>query len=168
MRAQTAFFLCLTARHSDGRLPDVLNLCSSWVSFLPPPYTAAAEAAAATGEGTEGKPRPLVAGVGLNEEELAANPQPSTYAVLDLNAGAAVPRLPYPDASFDVAVCAVSIDYLNRPLEVAAELARVLRPGRVVAATFSNRSFGSKPVAACSAGGDADHIYLVGAVLHTL
>ncbi|KAK1864547.1 hypothetical protein I4F81_007093 [Pyropia yezoensis] len=175
VRAQAAYFARLTAPRPDGRLPDVLDLCASWVSFLPPAYstateTAAAAAAAAAGKG-EGLPagvhrRPLVAGVGLNEEELAANPQLSTYAVLDLNAGPTVPRLPYPDGAFDVVVCAVSIDYLTRPLEVAAELARVLRPGGVMAATFSNRSFGSKAVAAWSAGGDADHIYLVGAVLH--
>ncbi|GAB0498138.1 hypothetical protein MMPV_009479 [Pyropia vietnamensis] len=172
VRAQAAYFARLTAPRPDGRLPDVLDLCASWVSFLPPAYTAAAEAAGAGAgerkrEGVAAeRRRPLVAGVGLNEEELAANPQLSTYTVLDLNAGPSVPRLPYPDGAFDVVVCAVSIDYLTRPLEVAAELARVLRPGGVVAATFSNRSFGTKAVAAWSAGGDADHIYLVGAVLH--
>ena len=38
------------------------------------------------------------------------------YKQADLNA---VPKLPYPDGSFDVVTCVVSFDYLTRPLEVA-------------------------------------------------
>ncbi|OSX70537.1 hypothetical protein BU14_0728s0003 [Porphyra umbilicalis] len=159
--AQAAYYARLTAaRGADARLPDVLDVCSSWVSFLPAAYTAAAAAGGVAGGG------PRVAGVGLNERELGANPQLTDHVVLDLNGGATVPRLPYPDATFDVAVCSVSVDYLTRPREVAAEVARVLRPGGLFACTFSNRSFGTKAVAAWSGGGDADHIYLVGAVLH--
>jgi ubiquinone/menaquinone biosynthesis C-methylase UbiE len=41
------------------------------------------------------------------------------------------PRLPFPDAHFDAALCAVSVQYLVRPVEVFAEVARVLRPGGV-------------------------------------
>ena len=46
--------------------------------------------------------------------------------VHDLNAD---PVLPFADASFDAAVCCVSVDYLTRPVEVFAEVARTLRPG---------------------------------------
>ena len=40
-----------------------------------------------------------------------------------------VSTLPFADESFDDAVCCVSVDYLTRPVEVFAEVARVLRPG---------------------------------------
>jgi len=56
--------------------------------------------------------------------------------------------VPYPDASFDFALCAVSIQYLTRPVAVFAELARVLRPGgRAVIAT-SHRCFPTKAIRA--------------------
>ena len=63
------------------------------------------------------------------------------YIVQDLNKN---PKLPYEDKSFDAVVCALSIDYLNKPLKVMAEVARVLRPGGVVAIIFSNRLFLTK------------------------
>src|SRR5215217_128863 len=50
-----------------------------------------------------------------NDDELAANPQAAARVVHDLNAD---PTLPFPDDSFDAAVCCVSIDYLVRPVEV--------------------------------------------------
>ena len=59
--------------------------------------------------------------------ELAANPQAQARVVHDLNAD---PQLPFADASFDAAVCCVSVDYLMRPVEVFRDVARVLRPGR--------------------------------------
>ncbi len=31
------------------------------------------------------------------------------------------PKLPFPDESFDVVTCVVSVDYLTRPLEVFKE-----------------------------------------------
>jgi ubiquinone/menaquinone biosynthesis C-methylase UbiE len=51
----------------------------------------------------------------MNEEELKANKQASEYVVHDLNLE---PDLPFPDNSFDVITNAVSVDYLNKPLEV--------------------------------------------------
>jgi len=109
---------------------DVLDLMSSWVSHLP-------EAAAL--------PLGRVAGLGMNAEELAANPRLTGFDVQDLNAA---PRLPYPDASFDAVLCAVSIQYLTRPLEVFAEAARVLRPGGRVAVATSHRCFPTKAIRA--------------------
>lgn len=32
------------------------------------------------------------------------------------------PKLPFPDESFDVVTCVVSVDYLNKPLEVFKEV----------------------------------------------
>ncbi len=109
---------------------EVLDLMSSWVSHLP-------EAAAL--------PLGRVVGLGMNAEELAANPRLAAFDVVDLNAA---PRLPYPDRSFDAVLCAVSIQYLTRPVEVFAEAARVLRPGGRVAIATSHRCFPTKAIRA--------------------
>ena len=103
---------------------DVLDLMSSWVSHLRTP------------------PRSLTV-LGLNEVELAANPMATARVVQDLNADA---RLPFADASFDAVLNCVSVDYLVRPVEVLAEVARVLRPGGLSVCTFSNRCFPTKAV----------------------
>jgi SAM-dependent methyltransferase len=111
----------------DGSAPTprrVLDLMSSWVSHFRTP------------------PADLVV-LGMNAEELAANPAATQRLVHDLNAD---PRLPLPDADVDAAVCCVSIDYLTRPIEVLAEAARVLRPGAPAVITFSNRCFPTKAV----------------------
>jgi len=109
---------------------DVLDLMSSWVSHLPD------VAALRLGR---------VVGLGLNAAELAANPRLAAYDVQDLNEK---PQLPYADASFDAVLCAVSIQYLTRPLEVFAEVARVLRPGGRVAIATSQRCFPTKAIRA--------------------
>ena len=56
------------------------------------------------------------------------------------------PALPFADATFDDATCCVSVDYLIRPVEVFAEVARVLRPGGRFVVTFSNRCFPTKVI----------------------
>ena len=103
---------------------DVLDLMSSWVSHF------------------RAKPRHLTV-LGLNEVELAANSSADARVVQDLNAA---PVLPFADGSFDAVVNCVSIDYLVRPVEVLAEVARVLRPGGLSVCTFSNRCFPTKAV----------------------
>ena len=105
----------------------VLDLMSSWVSHLPE-KVAYAE----------------VIGHGMNAAELAANPRLDRWFVQDLNQN---PTLPLADASVDAAGMCVSIQYLQRPVEVLREAARVLRPGGVMAITFSNRCFPTKAVA---------------------
>ena len=62
----------------------------------------------------------------MNAVELARNPMATATVVHDLNAD---PRLPFDDGSFDAVTCCVSVDYLVRPVEVFADVARVLRPG---------------------------------------
>jgi SAM-dependent methyltransferase len=74
--------------------------------------------------------------------------------VHDLNAD---PRVPLPDADVDAAVCCVSIDYLTRPIEVLADVGRVLRPGGALAITYSNRCFPTKAVRGWLATDDAQH-----------
>lgn len=107
-----------------GSRADVLDLMSSWVSHL------------------RTRPRSLTV-LGLNAVELDANPMAGVRVVHDLNAE---PALPFADASFDAVLNCVSIDYLVRPVEVLAEVARVLRPGGVSVCTFSNRCFPTKAV----------------------
>ncbi|MCO5184158.1 MAG: class I SAM-dependent methyltransferase [Anaerolineae bacterium] len=38
-------------------------------------------------------------------------------------------QLPFPDASFDAAVCIQTMEHVNQPFEVSAEIGRVLKPG---------------------------------------
>jgi hypothetical protein len=104
----------------------ILDLMSSWVSHLPD------------------APRDIeVHGLGMNGEELAANPRLSACLAHDLNRE---PVLPWEDASFDLVVCTASVEYLTRPLHVFAEVGRVLKDGGVFINTFSNRSFPPKAI----------------------
>jgi len=112
------------------RLPPggaVLDLMSSWVSHLPDDVAYAA-----------------VVGHGMNAEELAANPRLSRWFVQDLNID---PVLPLGDADFDGACLCVSIQYLQRPVDVFREVRRALRPGAPFIVSFSNRCFPTKAVA---------------------
>jgi hypothetical protein len=104
----------------------VLDLMGSWASHLP-------EHAAGL----------HVAGLGLNREELAANPILSERVVKDLNERS---QLPWAEAVFDLAVCTTSIEYLLRPREVMAEVFRVLKPGGHCVVSFSDRWFAPKAI----------------------
>lgn len=97
-------------------------------------------------------------GLGLNEDEMRLNEQLDEHLVHDLNVS---PRLSFPDASFDGAVCTVSVQYLTRPVEVFAEVGRVLRPGAPFIVSFSNRCFPSKAVQIWVSTSDAQHLALV-------
>ena len=96
--------------------------------------------------------------LGMNAEELAANPQAHTTVVHDLNTE---PRLPFAAASFDAVVCCVSVDYLTRPIEVFADVARVLRPGGPFVCTFSNRCFPTRAIRGWLASTDEQHCEIV-------
>lgn len=75
-------------------------------------------------------------GLGMNQQELDANPRLTHTSVQDLNIR---PSLPYEDASFDAVICSLSIEYLTNPFEVFAEVARILKPGCRFILTFSNQ-----------------------------
>lgn len=105
---------------------DVLDLMGSWTSHLPDSLT----------------PGSLTV-LGLNDAELAANPRATARVVHDLNRA---PRMPFTGAGFDAVICTVSVEYLIRPFEVFAEVARILRPGGVFVVTFSNRWFPPKAI----------------------
>lgn len=123
----------------------VLDLMSSWVSHFP------ANAAYAG-----------VVGHGMNAAELAANPALSRWFVQDLNMA---PVLPLETGSFDAVCSCVSVQYLQRPVEVFRDIVRVLRPGGIFVVAFSNRCFPTKAVAIWRALSGADQQTLVGAYM---
>lgn len=88
-------------------------------------------------------PTGLLAGLGMNEAELQANPRLNTYIVQNLNNE---PTLPYEDNSFDNALCALSIEYLTDPLPIMREVARVIATGGKFIVTFSERWFPTKAI----------------------
>ena len=69
--------------------------------------------------------------------------------------------LPFPDASFDAVVCAVSVQYLVRPWDVFADVRRIVRAGGPLVVSFSDRCFPTKAVAIWLLGGDEEHVMLV-------
>ncbi|MBV8889627.1 MAG: methyltransferase domain-containing protein [Alphaproteobacteria bacterium] len=119
----------------------LLDLMSSWVSHLPPEIGYAE-----------------VIGHGMNAAELAANPRLNRWFVQNLNRD---PVLPLQDRSIDAAMICVSVQYLQRPVAVLREVARVLRPDAPVVISFSNRCFPTKAVAVWRALDDAGHQRLV-------
>jgi SAM-dependent methyltransferase len=118
---------------------EVVDLMSSWVSHF------------------RSAPRRLTV-VGMNGRELDANVDAAERVLHDLNVD---PRLPFADASFDAAVCCVSVDYLVRPIEVFIDVARVVRPGGPFVCTFSNRCFPTKAIRGWLATGDDEHCTVV-------
>jgi SAM-dependent methyltransferase len=126
----------------DGSGPPdahVLDLMSSWISHL------------------RSAPAQLTV-LGLNQDELDANPMATARVVQDLNLD---PVLPFADATFTAATCCVSVDYLVRPIEVFQEVGRVLRPGGPFVVTFSNRCFPTKAIRGWLANDDHTHCRIV-------
>jgi hypothetical protein len=119
----------------------ILDLMSSWISHLPPDVAYSE-----------------VIGHGMNAEELAANRRLTRRFVQNLNAD---PVLPIATASVDAAAICVSIQYLQQPVAVLRDVARVLKPGAPVAITFSNRCFPTKAIALWQALSDEQHAQLV-------
>ena len=119
----------------------VLDLMTSWVSHLPDSLTLE-----------------RLTGLGMNAAELRENPRLTERVVQDLNKH---PVLPFEDRSFDAAIVTVSVQYLTRPVEVFAEVGRVLKPGAPFAVAYSNRLFPTKAVAIWRALGDREHADLI-------
>jgi SAM-dependent methyltransferase len=119
----------------------ILDLMSSWVSHLPEEMTFE-----------------QVEGHGLNAEELARNPRLNHYFVQNLNQ---TQLLPLPDQSFDAVLNTVSVQYLQRPEAVFAEIYRILKPGGVAIVSFSNRMFYQKAIEAWREGSESDRVELV-------
>lgn len=122
---------------------SILDICSSWVSHYPLEFP---------------KVMKRISGTGMNALELAANDQLTDYVPKNLNID---PTLPFPDETFDVVTCVVSIDYLIHPIEVLKEVHRVLKPGGKVIVSQSNRCFPSKAIAMWLQMNDRQHLELI-------
>ncbi|MFT0788097.1 class I SAM-dependent methyltransferase [Synechococcus sp. H55.10] len=119
----------------------ILDLMSSWVSHLPPEMDFA-----------------HVEGHGMNAEELAANPRLHHFFIQNLNQN---PILPFPDQSFDAVLNTVSVQYLQQPEEVFAEVHRILKPQGLFIVSFSNRMFFQKAIQAWRDSSEAERVELV-------
>ncbi|MEM6520890.1 MAG: methyltransferase domain-containing protein [Cyanobacteria bacterium P01_D01_bin.71] len=119
----------------------VFDMMSSWVSHLPNDLDF-----------------DRVEGHGLNGEELAKNPQLNDYFVQNLNEN---DQLPLADQSFDAVLNTVSVQYLQYPEAVFAEIYRILKPGGIAIVSFSNRMFYQKAIAAWRDGSEAQRVHLV-------
>ncbi|VEU41866.1 unnamed protein product [Pseudo-nitzschia multistriata] len=131
---------------------DILDLCSSWVSHLP--------VVDATSSFQYGN----VVGLGMNQEELNANPQLTSSILQNLNIDPKLSSLD--DESFDVVAMTVSIDYLIKPLEVIQEIKRVLKPNGVALISFGDRCFPTKAVAMWLQADPIDRITIVASYFH--
>lgn len=138
-----SFIARLTNLYRQQLAPQsrILDLMSSWISHLPEEIAFA-----------------HVEGHGMNEEELAKNPQLDHYFVQNLNQS---PQLPLEDADFDAVLITVSIQYLQYPEAVLSEIYRLLKPNGVVIISFSNRMFYQKAIAAWRDGTDTERVNLV-------
>jgi hypothetical protein len=119
----------------------ILDLMSSWRSHLP-----------------ENLPVKKLVGLGLNDVEMAENPQLNHAVVHDINAD---PKLPFDDGSFDAVMVTVSVQYIVRPLEVFAEVNRTLKEGASFHVVYSNRMFSTKAVAIWKGLDDARRTHLI-------
>merc|ERR1711871_280520 len=136
-------------KYYKGNIEDgsnILDVCSSWVSHYP-----------------DDSKYNKVVGLGMNKYELERNKQLTEFTVKDLNQD---PVLPYESNSFDVVTCVVSIDYLNKPLQVVSEMNRVLKPGGKVIISQSNRCFPTKAIQLWLETNDLQHIFIIGSYFH--
>ncbi len=56
-------------------------------------------------------------------------------------------ELPLETDSFDAVLCCVSVQYLQRPIEVFGQVRRILKPASPFIVSYSNRCFPTKAVA---------------------
>jgi SAM-dependent methyltransferase len=129
-------------RHFIPPHSRVLDLMSSWISHLP-----------------EELELDRVAGLGMNEAELSANPRLTDFCVHNLNKN---PQLPYEPETFDRVTLAVSVQYLIEPFAVMSSVSDVLTDGGAICIAMSHRLFPTKAVQAFQQLQVQDRIRLVG------
>jgi SAM-dependent methyltransferase len=130
-------------RYYDTILPragKLMDVCTSWKSFYPFEVKEAVQ-----------KGELEVYGVGLNAEEMGLNgvfQNNTRWRVMDLNQAPHDVRAGWPQQGlkFDAITCVVSIDYLNRPLEVCKNLLEATVDGGRIHLAISNRCFPNKVI----------------------
>jgi len=137
------FIAQLTDLYRDRLKPGmrVFDMMSSWVSHLPDDIEF---------EHVEGH--------GMNAAELTKNPRLNHYFTQNLNENL---KLPLPDQSFDAVICTVSVQYLQYPEAIFAEIYRILKTDGICIMSFSNRMFYQKAIAAWRDGSEHDRVNLV-------
>lgn len=133
----------LTQLYKEKLQPNtrILDLMSSWVSHLPEDIEFA-----------------HVEGHGMNREELAKNTRLDGYFVQNLNHN---PKFPLNNEDFDAVLITVSVQYLQYPEAVFAEIYRILKPGGIVIVGFSNRMFFQKAIAIWRDNSETGRVELV-------
>ncbi len=137
------FIDLLTNLYRERLTPDtdIFDMMSSWVSHLPDELKFAS-----------------VVGHGLNAAELAKNPRFDRYFVQNLNQDL---KLPLEDNSFDAVLNTVSVQYLQYPEAIFAEIYRLLKPNGIAIFSFSNRMFYNKAIAAWRDASEIGRVELV-------
>ncbi|HEY9626411.1 MAG TPA: class I SAM-dependent methyltransferase [Coleofasciculaceae cyanobacterium] len=138
-----SFIQQLTDLYQERLKPNmrIFDMMSSWVSHLP-----------------EDMEFEHVEGHGLNPDELERNPRLSHHFIQNLNQNQ---LFPLPDQSFDAVLNTVSVQYLQRPEAIFAEIYRVLKPNGIAIISFSNRMFYQKAIQAWRDGSESDRVELV-------
>jgi SAM-dependent methyltransferase len=133
----------LTNLYHDRLTPNtrIFDMMSSWVSHLPDDIQFE-----------------HIYGHGLNAAELAKNPRLDEYFVQNLNQDQ---KLPLADASVDAVLNTVSVQYLQYPEAIFAEVYRILKPDGIAIFSFSNRMFYHKAIEAWRDGSEIDRVELV-------
>lgn len=173
----------------------VLDLCASWVSHFPEEMEGrarrGAEAARVRDEDEGGGKedaalekkgdmeeeeggRLEVVGLGMNKEELDANPVFGKRMVWDLNTEPEVTGdvVGFPaavekeeDEKLDATTCVVSIDYLTRPISVLRSILAVTKRGGRIHLVISNRCFPTKVAGEWLRVGEEERVRIVGGYL---
>ena len=133
----------ITDFYRESLIPGdrLLDLMSSWISHLPPEVIFR-----------------QVVGLGMNQEELDKNERLDARFVQNLNEN---PVMAFDDNSFDKVMIVVSIQYLVRPFEVFADIARILAPGGQCIVAMSHRLFPTKAIYAFQTLSPSDRWQLV-------
>ncbi len=133
----------LTNLYHDRLTPNtrIFDMMSSWVSHLP-----------------DDLQFEHIYGHGLNAAELAKNPRLDEYFVQNLNQDQ---KIPLADASVDAVLNTVSVQYLQYPEAIFAEVYRILKPDGIAIFSFSNRMFYHKAIEAWRDGSENDRVELV-------
>lgn len=133
----------------------VLDFCSSWISHYPPDI----EQAGHSGDLE-------ILGTGMNQSELKMNPVLKAWSIQDLNED---PDIRLPDMEpgeskrkLDASTCAVSIDYLTKPVDVLASIRQQTNIGGKVHLVISNRCFPTKVVGRWLKIGEDERLEMVG------
>ncbi len=139
----SGFIAQLTDLYRERLQPQtrVLDLMSSWISHLPAEMNFT-----------------HVEGHGLNAEELGRNPRLDHFFVQNLNQNW---QLPFADQEFDAVLNTVSVQYLQYPDAIFAEIQRILKPQGVAIISFSNRMFYQKAIQAWRDGDEQSRVELV-------